>query len=31
MKATHDGIAMRDQGMTEPHYLSPLTSDDARK
>ena len=25
------GIAMRKKGLTEPHYLSPLTSDDGRK
>jgi arginase family enzyme len=25
------GLAMRKKGITEPHYLSPLTSDDGRK
>ena len=24
------GIAMRKKGITEPHYLSPLTVDDGR-
>jgi agmatinase len=25
------GIAMRKKGLTDPHYLSPLTEDDGRK
>ena len=25
------GMAMRKKGLTEPHYLSPLTTDDARR
>ena len=25
------GVAMRKMGLTDPHYLSPLTRDDGRK
>ena len=28
IKECMTGIAMRKQGLTDPHYLSPLTSDD---
>jgi arginase family enzyme len=31
LKECMTGVAMRKQGLTEPHYLSPLTVDDARK